>query len=92
MNLPVINMCILYPFAYPRVNQKRPHVPEDVLITDKIIALAQQNKLNVKIGYYPNYLRRGAVETIYYYGLSRVPLFQKLLPCTTNFIFTKKPA
>lgn len=79
----------IYPLAYKRVNNKRPEVPEDVLITNKIKILAEQNNLNVKIDYYPNYRWRGPAETVYYYLLSRVPFLQNILPCTTNFIFTK---
>jgi len=82
----------VHSFAYQRVNKKRPSVPEDVLISSKIIELAQRNNLNVKLDYYPSLLQRGVIETIYYYVLNRVPFFQRVLPCTTNFIFVKKDA
>lgn len=80
----------LYSFAYWRVNRKRPEVPEDVLITSKLRALATRTGLDLQVDYYPSLKRRGPLETLYFYMLGRLPFLQKWVPCTANFIFTKR--
>lgn len=80
----------LYSFAHWRVNRKRPEVPEDVLIISELRRLARDAELDMHIDYYPSLIKRGPFETIYYFCLSRIALLQRLLPCTANFIFTKK--
>lgn len=82
----------LYALAYRRVNRKRPEVPEDVLIASKISDIALDLGFSVVIERYPSTLCRGPLETMYYYVLGHVPLLQKWLPCTTNFIFSKPAA
>lgn len=79
-----------YKIAYYRVNKKRPDVPEDVLICKDIRKLAESNGLNVEIEYYPSLIRRGVIETLYYFVLSKFPFLQKLFPCTANFHFQKR--
>lgn len=81
----------LYRIAYWRVNRKRPQVPEDVLITSEIRKLAIQNGLHLQVDYYPSLMKRGAFETLYFFILGRIPVLQKILPCSAIFIFTKKP-
>lgn len=78
-----------YWIAYKRVNNKRPHVPEDVLIPSKIVQLAKESNLNLKVDYYPSLINRGPKETLYYYFLNNFNFLQKLLPCTANFTFIK---
>ena len=81
---------LLYPAAFRRVNKYRPDVPEDILITAEISKLADKAGLDFIIDYYPSLLKRGPVEMIYYFVLSKLPFLQKILPCTANFIFSKK--
>ncbi len=76
--------------AHWRVNRKRPKVPEDVLITSKLRSLAQEAGLDIRVEYYPSLIKRGAFETFYFFVLSHIPILQRLLPCSANFIFTKK--
>lgn len=80
----------LYAPAYWRVNRKRPHVPEDVLIISKLRELSREASLDMQLDYYPSLIKRGGVETIYYFILGRIPLLQRILPCSAIFIFTKK--
>jgi len=80
---------LLHPLAHWRVNRIRPVVPEDVLITSRIVELAQANGLEASVDYFPSLARRGPAETLYYYVLQKIPLLQRWLPCTANFVFTK---
>ncbi len=80
----------LYSLAHWRVNRKRPQVPEDVLITSELHKLAKQNGLDLHVDYYPSLIKRGAFETVYFFILGRIPILQRLLPCSAIFIFTKK--
>jgi SAM-dependent methyltransferase len=79
----------LYSLAKWRVNRKRPEVPEDVLISSKLSALSREAGLDLVVDYYPSLLTRGAIESLYYYGLNKIPALQTVLPCTANFIFRK---
>jgi SAM-dependent methyltransferase len=79
-----------YRFAYWRVNRKRPQVPEDVLITSNLRALAKSCGLDLEVDYWPSLTKRGAFETVYFFVLGRIPALQWLLPCSANFIFTKR--
>jgi SAM-dependent methyltransferase len=79
----------LYKAAYWRVNRKRPEVPEDVLIVEKLREIARNVGLSLRIEYYPSLLKRGAAETIYYLALAKFPVLQRILTCSANFIFTK---
>ena len=79
----------LHSLAHWRVNRKRPAVPEDVLITSRILELAGRNGLVASVSYHPSVVRRGPFETIYYGVLSRMAPLQKMLPCTANFEFLK---
>jgi SAM-dependent methyltransferase len=58
-----------YRLAHWRVNRKRPHVPEDVLITSRLQELAFKNGLDMQIDYYPSTTKRGVFETFYFYLL-----------------------
>jgi hypothetical protein len=64
-------------------------VPEDVLISSKLSALSREAGLDLVVDYYPSLLTRGAIESLYYYGLNKIPALQTVLPCTANFIFRK---
>lgn len=82
---------LFHSLAYKRVNLKRPEVPEDVLIPKKLRTIAEALDLECRIEYFPTHKGRGPAATAYYLMLGRVPLLKSLLPCTANFIFTKKP-
>lgn len=81
---------ILYRAAVWRVNRNRPDVPEDVLSTAHLLELAREQGLQARVEYYPSALKRGPVETLYYWILRCLPLLQSTLPCTANFVFTKQ--
>jgi len=80
----------LHSLAKKRVNLKRPEVPEDVLIPKKLRQIAKTLDLDCQVDFFPTYKGRGATATAYYLVLGRVRPLQALLPCTANFIFTKK--
>jgi ubiquinone/menaquinone biosynthesis C-methylase UbiE len=82
----------LYSPACRRVNKKRPQVPEDVLITSELRKIAREVGLDLVVDYDPSLMKRGPFETFYYFVLGRIPILQRILPCTANFIFTKKDA
>lgn len=79
----------LYSLALWKVNRKRPQVPEDILITSKLHRLAQSNGLDLYVDYYPSLIKRGPFETVYFFILGQLPIFQRILPCSAIFIFTK---
>lgn len=79
----------LYKLAHARVNRKRPEVPEDVLIYHKIQQIAEQIGFAVEIRFDPTTLNRGAIETIYYWLLQKLPFLKFYLPCSVDFIFRK---
>lgn len=80
----------LYSLAHWRVNHKRPDVPEDVLINSEYQKLAQSAGLSLDIDYFPSLVKRGSVETLYFLFLNQFPLFQKVLPCSANYLFTQE--
>jgi SAM-dependent methyltransferase len=75
--------------AYWRLNRKRPEVPEDVLKYRKMRGIARRSGLSCALQFYPSLLKRGPLETGYYYFLNKIPFLQKILPCTINYHFTK---
>lgn len=80
----------IYPLAYRRVNKKRPYVPEDVLVYTKVIQLAREvGFTKTELQFDPTLLNRGAIETIYFYVLQKIPVLRRLLPCTADYIFQK---
>ncbi len=79
----------LYGLAHWRVNRKRPEVPEDLLKPALMKRLAAKAGLTLRVENHPETVNRGATETVYYYGLSKLPFLQGFLPCTANFIFEK---
>ncbi|MGH9158094.1 MAG: class I SAM-dependent methyltransferase [Acidimicrobiales bacterium] len=79
----------LHRAARRRVNNKRPVVPEDVLVYRRIAALGRAAGLSVELEFAPTLTARGAVETLYYGVLRRFPKLQHLLPCTVDLVITK---
>lgn len=76
--------------AARRLNGKRPQVPEDVLVYDRIASLARDVGLECRLDFYPALLRRGPLQTLYYAVLNWIPPLKRLLPCTMNFHFTRR--
>lgn len=80
----------LYPIALRRVMAKRPVVPEDLIRYRKLEELADDAGLDARVTFAPTTTYRGAVETVYYLGLQRLRVLQKVLPCTVDILFTKR--
>ena len=78
--------------ARRRVMAKRPVVPEDVLVPSKLEDLALAAGLSPQVLRAPTTTCRGPVGTMYYYALQRLPILQKVLPCSVDIIFTKQPS
>lgn len=72
-----------------RVNQKRPEVREDVLVPNRLKAIAADAGLHCDIVYTANPYGRAPLETIYYSLLNAMPFLQRVLPCTATFHFSK---
>lgn len=80
---------LFYRIACRRMNKKRSTVPEDVLIISEIKKLAVNAGLDLHVDYYPSLIKRGPLETVYFYVLGQLPFLQRILPCSVNLIFTK---
>jgi SAM-dependent methyltransferase len=81
----------IYKAAHKRVNRMRPSVPEDVLVYPKVLRIARDLGFEAEFLFTPILHKRGPKEFLYYMVLSKLPLLQKLLPCTGTFHF-RKPA
>ena len=79
----------IYPLAYKRVNKKRPNVSEDVLVWKEILYLAENTGFNVTAHYDTSFINRNALETIYYYILSKIIVFKYFLPGGMDYVFVK---
>lgn len=80
----------IYPLAYRRVNKKRPYVPEDVLVYTNVIQLAREvGFAKTELHFDPTLLNRGPIETVYFYGVQKIPGLRRFLPCTADYIFQK---
>jgi SAM-dependent methyltransferase len=77
----------VYPAAYRRVMAKRPAVPEDVLRYEEIVELASAAGLTTDVVFAPTTTYRAPIETLYYLALQRVPVLQRMLPCTVDLVF-----
>lgn len=78
-----------YKAAVWRVNRKRPEVPEDVLVTSKLLQIGRELGLEAEAHAYPHTMARGAVETVYFGAQRAFPPLARVLPSTANFVFTK---
>ena len=79
----------LHAAAKKRVNLKRPHVPEDVLIPSKIREIAEAMDLECRVDL-SRPTREEAQTRRRTTSCSDVCFLQPMLPCTANFTFTKK--
>src|SRR5581483_244383 len=80
----------IHPLAKWRVNHKRPECPEDLLVLEDMRSLAESLGFALRVNYSTETVNRGVVEGVYYKGLSILPALCRWLPCTADFIFTKK--
>lgn len=80
----------LYRAALWRVERKRPEVAEDVIRHARLREIAGEVGLACDVQFYPSIERRGPFETLYYGALRKLPYLQARLPCTANFVFTKR--
>lgn len=80
---------LFYRWAHRRVNAKRPHVPEDVIVPAALRRQAAKQGLACRVDYWPATQKRGRLAALYYALLSSVPLVRFCLPCTANLIFTR---
>lgn len=81
---------LIHPIAKWRVNAKRPECPEDVLVVQEMRKAAAKFDLTFDILYKPETVNRGVIEGVYYKVLSTLPALCRWLPCTADFIFTKR--
>lgn len=72
-----------------RINSKRPEVPEDVLITARILELARDCGLQARVCFDPGIKRKGAFELLYFSLQQRLPFLQRWLPTSGHFVFTR---
>ena len=80
---------LLHTAAERRVNKKRPDVHEHVMLPSLVLQQARAAGFDASVRYWPNTLRRGRFETLYYLGLSFMPSLCSVLPCTAHFVFRR---
>lgn len=80
----------IHPLAKWRVNKKRPECPEDLVILEEMRNIAAELGFNLKVVYSTATINRGVVEGVYYKVLSMFPAFCSWIPCTADFVFTKR--
>lgn len=81
----------LHSIARWRVNRKRPEVPEDVLIYNRLKRLATQAGFRATSQFDVSLTKRGPMELVYYSVLRLLKPLQHLLPCTQDFVLIKAP-
>lgn len=79
----------IYKRAVARKHRNRPAVDEDVLRYEHLAGLARDCGLEAEVRFAPTTTGRRPKETIYYFGLQRLPVLQRFLPCTADFVFTR---
>lgn len=83
---------VLYRWAFSRVNKKRAHegLDEDVLVVDKLEAIAGRVGMTVQATPFPFYRHRDSVAaTVYYYVLAKLHL-ARFVVCTANMVLEKR--
>jgi SAM-dependent methyltransferase len=79
----------IYKAAYRRVNKLRPVVEEDVIVYPKLLEIAREEGFRADFRFTPTLHKRRPKEFLYFFGLSRLPFLQHLLPATATFHFIK---
>jgi hypothetical protein len=83
----------LYKFAFKRVNKRKDidGVDEDVLVPSKIEKIVRELGCEFRTELFPFYLYRENITSAgYYFLLSKLGVFQRLLVSTVNLIIEKK--
>ena len=80
---------LLHRIAEARVNRKRLDVHEHVMVPSATLSLARDIGFESAVQYWPNTLRRGRFESLYYLGLSFLPALASVLPCTAHFVIRR---
>lgn len=80
---------LLHGVAEARVNRKRPDVKEHVLVPSRMLDIAAAAGFRGSVQHWPNPLRRGRFEALYYSVLSYLAPLARLLPCTSHLVFVK---
>jgi len=80
----------VYGVAVRRVNAIRPDLPEDVLVYHRLGALARSLGFEARLRTDLSPIGRGLGKRLYYALLGAIPPLQSVLPCTRDFIFTKR--
>lgn len=80
---------LLHAAAERRVNKKRPDVHEHVMVPSRVLQQARAAGFEACVRYWPNTLRRGRFETLYYLVLSFMPWLCSAMPCTAHFVFRR---
>ncbi len=79
----------LHGLAHWRVNRKRPHVPEDVLVFSRLMALGRAAGFESSWVHDLTLTKRAPFELLYYLALSKLPLLRDVLPATKDLVFAK---
>lgn len=75
--------------AHRRVNKKRPEVPEDVLRYRELERLGREAGFDVTLRFDPSLIHRQPAELVYYAVLRNLRFLQRLLPCSSDYVFEK---
>ena len=79
-------MKYMHSFAYKKINETRPNVPEDVLIYEEILKIGNENGFIVK-----NIIDSAfPCQNICHYLIRKIKLHKYLLICSSDFIFIKQ--
>jgi SAM-dependent methyltransferase len=81
----------LYKVSYTRANAKRPEVPEDVLVYERLLAIGRECGFEAEMQFNPILVNRGSLQTLYFSVLNKFPVLQTLLPSTGDFVFRQVP-
>ena len=75
--------------AYHRVNAKRPEVPEDVLLYQRLEEFAEDAGLRTETVFAPTLTNRQPVQTVYFMVMQKLPFLQRILPTSVDMVFRK---
>ena len=75
-----------YPLIHWRMNRTRPEVPEDVLVTRKILSLAKEAGLVGRIDYYPSLMKRNPSCNSLFFRTTNAAVSAEDAPCDRQFL------
>jgi SAM-dependent methyltransferase len=76
--------------ALARVRRIQRSLPEDVIVPAWLTRVARETGFDVAVRPYLSADDRGLLKSIYYAALRGLPMLPPLLPCTREFLFTKR--